>query len=93
MAKVNIVRVERNSFCDAKGKTVSYCKLHCLVPTLDTENSSGHSIETYTTKYENYDVIKNILKANKVVDLQCEFTKRQDGLYKAKPVKIDEIDL
>lgn len=93
MSKLNIVKVERNTFSDEKGKEVSYCKFHCLVATPESENSCGYNIESFTTKYDNYDIIKNFVKAGKSVEAEFNYIRQRDGMYKAKLSKIDGIEL
>lgn len=94
MSKVNFVKVERNSFNDEKtGRKVDYCKFYCLVPTPETDNSFGFDVESFTTKYGNYDTIKGYAKKGTPVDVELEYVKQKDGLYKAKIVKIDGLDL
>lgn len=94
MSKVNFVKVERNSFSDSKtGRNVDYCKFHCLVPSIETENSFGFDVESFTTKYGNYDMIKRYVKEGKSVDVELEYVKQKDGLYKAKVIKIGDMNL
>lgn len=92
MSKINIVKVERNVFKDTKGKEVSYCKFYSLVATPESEDSCGYDIETFTTSYDNYDIIKNFVKAGKTVEAEFKYVRQRDGKYKAQLLKIDEIE-
>lgn len=91
--KVSIVNVLRNTFKDNKGREVKYCKFGVLVELKKDENQVGYTIEQYTTKYENYDLIAKVVEEGKPIELKCEFKKALNGLYKAVPVKLGEIDL
>lgn len=91
--KVSIIHAERNVFEDKNGKEVSYAKFSCLVPSSDTENSVGYDFVTYITKYENYDILAEFVKASKPVELECDFVKMSNGYYKAKPISLDEVNL
>ena len=91
--KVTIIRVSRNSFVDSKGNEVKYCQFSVIAPAESNDNLVGYDIKKFTTKYDNYAVLSNLLKANKSVNLTCEFRELPDGYYKQVPVKIDETSL
>lgn len=92
--KYSIVRVERNSFKGKDGNDVSYSKITFLVPVETTENLTGYDIESYTTKKENYNILVEIFKKNKPVDVDFDLVKVDNqGRYKKKIKRIDEIDL
>lgn len=89
----SLLKVERNSFKDNKGQEIKYCKIYCLVPVEKTDNNVGYDVKSFVTKYEHYDKIVAIYKANKPVDISFELVEIQNGLYKKKPTKIGDLVL
>lgn len=93
--KLSIIGVERNQFEDKKtGEVVQYCSVTLLEPVEQTADKYGYNAIRYTTKYDNFDRILSLFKANKPVDV--EFNYKQvgySGTYKKKIAKLDEVVL
>lgn len=90
---VNIISVTRNTFKSSDDKEVKYCKFTCIRPGKETENFSGYVVESYTTSFDNYDLLVPFIKNGKPVSLEFEYTRMTNGYYRAKPIKIGETDL
>lgn len=93
MKTVEILRVIRNSFTGSDGKEVNYCKFYTRSSGVDTEDSCGYEIEVYNTKYDNYEVIKDLFKTGKPVQLKLDFVKQTNGLYRGRVSKLNDITL
>lgn len=88
-----VVSVMRNEFTDTKGKVVKYCRFGLFTSLEENENQVGSTIEYFTTKYENYDLLVKAYKLQKPIHIEFQYVKTISGLYKLKPIKLGEVDL
>lgn len=93
MKVVEILRVIRNSFIGSDGREVKYCKFYTKSTGTETDNSCGYEIEAYNTKYDNYEVVADLVKTGKPVQMKLDFIKQSNGLYRGKVTKLNDITL
>ena len=91
--ETSIIKVLRNAFKDKNGNVISYCKLYCLVPCKSSDNEIGYDLKSYVTKVDNYKTLSDLYKLGKPVVIEFEDVELQNGLFKKRPIKINEISL
>ena len=89
--KGQLIQVKRNNFTNEKGDTISYCKFIVATPNEDREDCCGFAIDEFTTKYDNYPKLKDLVKSE--VNIEFDFDLTFNGLYKRKAIKVNNIIL
>jgi len=93
VVKTKIVKVERNSFNDTNGKEVKYTKFRIIEKLNNDENCFGYDYSDLTTKYDHFDKLKDLCKAGADVELEFEYVARENGTFKRKPSKLNNVKL
>lgn len=91
--KISLINVKRNEFVSKNGEVVRYCKFSGLTGIETTENEVGSQVVTFSTKYENYSKLVDLFNKKQFVEIEVEYVKQLDGLFKQKAKKINDIEL
>ena len=91
--KISLINVKRNEFVNDKGEVIKYCKFSGLTGMESSDNEVGSQVLTFGTNYNNYSKLVDLFNKKQVVDLEVEYVKQLDGLYKQRAKKINDIEL
>jgi len=91
--KLSLISVKRDEFVTDKGEVVKYCKFSGLTPIETSENQVGSRIESFNTKYENYSRLVDLLNKKQIVEVEVDYARQLNGLFKQKAKKINGIEL
>lgn len=92
--KALFIYAEKNSFANKEtGEVIDYCKMSFLTKAEQKDNITGYEVCNVTTKASNYDRIKNFVSVKNEVEIEEEYIRAKDGLFKRKISKINDVEL
>jgi len=92
--KAMFLRLEKGSFPDSKtGEIIDYCKMTFATKVEDNKDILGYELFATTTKATNYSKIKDFVSIKNPVEIEEEYVRAKDGLFKRKVSKINDIEL
>lgn len=90
--KALIINTKKATFTNKEsGEVIGYTNTTIGRMSEASENFSGWLIEEMTGKVADYDILKKYV--NKIVELDVDFRKVDKKNYRAKILKVDEIEL
>lgn len=92
--KAMFLRLEKGSFPNEKtGEIIDYCRMTFATKVENSENILGYDLFSVTTKASNYSKIKDFVSIKNPVEIEEEYIRAKEGLFKRKVSKINDVEL